>query len=98
MPVIGEFMLKDPDAVNIPVGIDWSAWVTDNGSTTIDASTWVAEAGSEIALSAPTINGSETYVRMTGGTIGGPYRITNHITDDQGIEDDRSILVIVKER
>jgi hypothetical protein len=83
----------DPDAV-LDYTIDWSQWLGDG--ETIAASTWDVPAGlTEVDESETT---TATSVRVSGGTAGTMYSVTNHIVTSTGQEDDRTIRLNVSER
>lgn len=90
----GPFFKKDPRA-KLPVTIDWSAWLTQEG-TTIQSSAWVAEAG--ITTSAPASTTTAASVLVEGGTADTTYVLRNTITCANGVIDSRSIRVQVRDR
>lgn len=85
-------IIKDPNS-ELDYGFSWLEWL--NGDT-ISASTWIVPTG----LTKITENFSTTIalVWLGGGTVGETYIVTNRITTAGGRTEDRSILVIVKER
>lgn len=84
---------KDPDAV-LDYGLDWSDWLAN--SETITGSTWTPSAG--ITVESNSSTGSATTVWLSGGVAGLPYTVVNHITTNQGRQDDRTITIRVRER
>lgn len=90
--------LKDPDAIR-DFGIDWTP---DLGDKTITASTWLlngeAWTGSDLVKVADSFTGTNTTVRISGGTVGTSYLVTNHIVMSDGEEDDFSQKLKIKER
>lgn len=85
---------KDPDAT-LKYGIDWSDYL---GSETIVASEWLAQEG--IVVVSDTFDPTSTAVRLSGGTAGTRYKVTNRIryTGAEGESiDDRTIIVPVRE-
>ena len=83
----------DPDAV-IDYTIDWSSWLADG--ETISASEWDVPTGLTEVSEAET--STETTVRISGGTAGESYTVTNHVATSTGQEDDRSLYLTVRER
>jgi hypothetical protein len=85
----------DPSAV-LDYTVDWAAWLAT--SETISASTWVVAAGITQTTPAPSFTTTTTTIWLTGGTVGTEYTITNHVTTNQGRQDDRSFTVVVASR
>lgn len=85
--------VHDPDAV-LPYGIDWSSWLADGDS--IDTSTWTVPAG--LAKGGEDLTGGQATVWLSGGTAGESYLVTNHVVTTDGMEDDRSIRIFVRQR
>jgi len=83
---------KDPSA-RLDYEIDWSDWL--NGDT-IATSTWLVPPG------VTNINESHTAItatiRLSGGTHGIDYECLNHIITSSGQEDERSIIVQVRQQ
>ena len=88
-----DIFIHDPQA-KLVYGFDWVDWLADGDS--IVTSTWAGEAG--ITIGASEIDGTETRVLISGGTDKENYRITNHVVSALGHEDDRSILLKVRQR
>lgn len=84
---------KDPDAV-LDYQIDWSKWLPSGD--TITASSWDADSG--ITVDTSSFTATSTTVWLSGGTNLTTYSVTNHITTDDGREDDRTITIAVKEQ
>lgn len=100
----GDVIAKDPDSIE-PYSMDWTAWlaglIDTAGEDTIDTSTWtVSGADASLAFQDDSIvtGGLKTQLRLTGGTAGEDYQLTNHIITASGAEDDRSVTIRVKER
>lgn len=89
-------VLKAPRAVR-DYGRDWSAWLEEMGDELV-ASSWSASSGSELALTGSTFTPSGLTSVFVGGGVPGKHRITNHVTTRDGRQDERSIIVNVKER
>lgn len=90
----GPYFKRDPRS-RLPVSIDWSTWLTREG-TTIAGSTWTIGTGATI--SAPTNTTTATSVIVEGGTAGQSYVLRNTITCANGMIDSRSIRVQVEDR
>ena len=85
---------KDP-AADLDYSFDWTAWL--NGDTIV-TSTWTLQTGSGMTSHATSISGGDhTITWLSGGTIGGPYRVTNRITTTAGRIDDRSFEVTISD-
>lgn len=101
MPYVGDVIEKDP-AASLLYEIDWTSWLAPSG--TIQMSSWSVTnmtggannltAGGETILAGNKI----TQVRLSGGTTGQSYRVTNHIQTASGDIDERSFFVSVTER
>ena len=80
----------DPQAV-LRYGFNWATWL---GADTITTSTWTVTpktAGDvSMTLSSSTHDTTTTAVKVTGGTVGNEYTISNHVVTAAGDEDDRS--------
>jgi len=87
--------IKDPNAV-LDYSIDWSTWLAT--SETITASSWTVPTGITQTTPAPSFTNTITTIWLLGGTVGTTYTLTNHITTNQGRQDDRSITIQVVER
>jgi hypothetical protein len=89
---------KDPDAIR-DYGINW---LPDLGDKTITASTWLlngaAWTGSDLVKVADSFADTTATVRISGGTVGESYVVTNHIVMSDGEEDDFSQKLKIKER
>jgi len=87
--------LKDPDAAGVPFTIDWGAkWLI--GSDTISTSTWTVPTG--ITKDSDTKDAKTTTIKLSGGTAGSKYIITNKIVTANGITDERSFVIAVENR
>ena len=84
--------VKDPSAY-LDYYIDWATWL---GGDTIETSTWTSTG--TVTLDQDVIVGSMTQVWVAGGTVGEAVTLTNHIVTGQGREDDRSLVLIIRER
>ena len=90
----GPYFTRDPRS-RLPVSVDWSAWLTKEG-TTISSSAWTTDAG--LTLEAQTNTTTLAQVIVSGGTAGTIYALRNTITGANGLIDSRSIRVVTKDR
>lgn len=84
--------IKDPDAV-LDYSIDWSDWL---GSDTISTSTWEVDSG--ITEDSNSNTDTVTTIWLSGGTAGKKYELTNRITTTGGRTDDRTIIIVVRNK
>lgn len=84
--------VKDPGESKL-YGRDWTEHL-DEGDTVTD-SEWVVATG--LTGSAEELVGAIAKIRLSGGTAGTEYRVTNHVTTAQGDEFERSFYVNVQE-
>jgi hypothetical protein len=82
---------KDADAI-LDYDFDWSEWL---GSATIVTSTFTVPSGITEVTDSHT--DTVTAIRLSGGTWGESYVITNHIVDSDGEEDERSITIRIQQ-
>jgi hypothetical protein len=90
---------KDPDAIR-DYAIDWSA---DIGAATISTSTWLLDGATWTGAATLTkVQSSNTttgtIVRISAGTAGETYRVTNHVVLSNGEEDDWTETLKIKAR
>lgn len=92
---------KDPSAV-LDYTIDWNAsganggpWL-QTGETITSASVWTIPTG--ITKTSQTDTTTMSTVWLSGGTAGTAYTITCKITTSSGRTDERSFVVVVKQR
>jgi hypothetical protein len=98
---------KDPNA-ELSYGLDWDNYGTNDGSAndrgwlqgdTISTSTWfVSGADGQLTTASGTNTATATTVKLIGGTVNRDYTLTNRITTTQGLIDDRSVIVKVRQR
>jgi len=96
---------KDPSEV-LDFSIDWnrsgegkpdgSGWL--NTGETITASTWTVETGLTQTTPTPSQVAGKTTIWLSGGTTGGRYRVTNHVTTSQGRQGERTIRIDVRDK
>ena len=96
----GSTVIKDPDATSWAKGIDWTDYCSER-SATISSSTW-AITGPDSSLTVVTnsiVTGAvKTQVKLSGGTVGARYTVTNEATFSVGGKDQRSFIVYVQDR
>jgi hypothetical protein len=97
---IGSYIVKDPEST-LDYSINWEDWL-DTGDT-ITGSNWTIEtiAGDTDPVLRTTdgfVGTGLTTIWVSGGTAGNNYRITNTITTDNGLTDERYFRVFVKDR
>jgi hypothetical protein len=100
MAKVGSLCLKDPDAAAWPKGIDWTDYLAEIGdSETISSSDWAITPTGLTEDAASIVTGSKkTQIKLSGGTVGVKYTVTNSIVTSSGVEDDRSFFVLVQQR
>ena len=86
---------KDPEAV-LDYTIDWTDWLID--SDTIIASTWTVPAGITKNSDAISENGLLTIIWLSNGIAGTNYSLVNHIITTEGRQDDRTIIIRIREK
>jgi hypothetical protein len=91
-----KIFIKDPDGV-LDYDIDWTDWLNGDTINTGDTdSTWTVPTGITKDSDSKTTTG--TIVWVSGGTVGQDYKLVNHITTVAGREDDRTIIIKVREK
>lgn len=83
---------KDPDEVLI-FGINWADYL---GSDTIIGSTWVVPVG--VTMVSNAFTDTLATIKLSGGTLGQVYRITNRITTSDGETVDKSLDIEITEK
>lgn len=83
---------KDPNEV-VNFGIDWADYL---GSDTITGSSWEVPAG--ISQVSASFTDSQAIIKLSGGTLGTVYRVTNRINTSAGETVDKSIDIEVIEK
>ena len=86
--------VKDPSA-KLDYSFNWSDWLV--GGDTIQASEWVISPPG-LKDEDPDHSASISIVWLSEGTVGEQYRVTNRITTTGGRVDDRTIMIVIKER
>lgn len=82
---------KDPSA-KLDYGFNWSAEIAP---ATITSSSWAIDTGLVNEAEGHTDTGS--LVRISGGTVNTQYFATNHVVLSDGQEDERSLVIRVRE-
>jgi hypothetical protein len=102
MAYTGSLVIADPQAANWPKGIDWTAYLAYiDAAETIVTSTWTVSGADDdltVDVDSIVVGALKTQLRLSGGTVGLRYVVTNHITTSSGVEDDRSFTVLIQER
>lgn len=83
---------KDPDEVAL-FGVDW---LDRLGSATIATSNWIIPSG--ITQASAGYTDTQTTIKLSSGTLGSIYRVTNRITTSDGETLDQSIDVEIIEK
>jgi hypothetical protein len=95
----GSFIVKDPQAT-LDYSIDWSEWIANNDN--IDSSEWFISEIDDDADPLIEVSNFNTSLIATiivsGGTAGNIYTLTNRITTDNELVDERFFRIVVKEK
>lgn len=83
---------KDPDEI-VNFGIDWEDYL---GTDTISGSSWTVPSG--ITQVGSSFTTTQATIKLSGGTVGSIYRISNRITTSAGETVDQSIDIEVIEK
>jgi hypothetical protein len=89
--------LKDPDAT-LDYGVRWAVNGWLDADETVTSSSWTVEAGITKQSDSISSDGKTTVVWLAGGTVNTDYLITNHIVTSKGRQDDRSMLILCRQR
>jgi hypothetical protein len=84
--------VKDPGESK-RYGRDWTDHLEDGDSVAV--SEWVIEDG--LTASGEELVGAIAVIRLSGGTSGEDYDVTNHVTTTQGDEFERTFTVAVRD-
>lgn len=84
---------KDPDEIKLYT-MDWTDGL--NSGATVSASTWTAETGLTVVTSGIVTGSLKTSVKLSGGTDGQDYVVTNQVTTSDGETLERSGIVAVR--
>ena len=95
----GAYIDKDPSAI-LSYTLDWSEWLPVG--TTISTSTWtistISGDAAPVTSVTTTNSGTTTIIKLSGGTVGKVYTITNTITTSGSLTDRRNFRIKVKNR
>jgi hypothetical protein len=91
---LGPYLVRDPRS-RLPVEIDWSAWLAQEG-TTLASSTWSADAG--LTLDTPANDATSASVFVSSGLAGTSYVLRNTIAGTNGVIDSRSLRIVCRDR
>lgn len=87
--------VHDPDAV-LDYPFDWSDWLPEGDA--IESATVVAETGVTVEGTPAIVGGNTVVPFISGGEAGQSYQVTCHIVTVDGREDDRTMILVCKER
>lgn len=73
---------KDPADIR-NYAIDWSPWLTSQGSDTISTSTW---SGGGLTIAASSNTATTATAKVSGGTAGRSYTVSNTIVTATGTQ------------
>jgi len=94
-------VVKDPQASAWPRGIDWTAYLANiDAAETISTSSWAVTGNdSTLTTASPSIvtGNKKTQVRLSGGTVGVVYTVTNSVITSSGVHDDQSFTVLIQD-
>jgi len=85
--------IKDPSAI-LDYGFNWHDWLT--GDEVIIESSWTVDSGLTKVSDGFTVE--ITSVWLSGGTVGSDYNVVNHIRTSQNREDERTLIIKVRNR
>ena len=87
---------KDPQEV-LDYRVDWSDRL-EVGDVIVD-STWVRSGpDTALVLGVNSHDDSSTLLWLSAGTLGAEYRLTNHVTTQQGREMDATVRLKIREK
>lgn len=86
--------VKDPNAT-LDYGFNWGPWL--NGDT-INSSNWIIESGLEAVPASESYDDTTTRIFLTAGVEGMEYEVTNRITTTGGRADDRTMLIVIRQK
>jgi hypothetical protein len=90
------YLLADPDS-KLTYAFDWSDWLADGDA--ISTHLWSIAPSNGDSPETPTLtNSTSATVTVEGFELGRVYRLTDHVTTDAGLEDDRSLLIRCDQR
>ena len=89
---MSDFFAHDPDAGPLDYTIDFTSWLSTDD--TVDTVEWSA-VPTGLTLSDESETDGVATVRVTGGVRGYKYRLTAHVTSTAGLEDDKSVILVM---
>ena len=84
--------IKDPQAI-LDYTVNWETWLDGD---TISASSWTVPTG--LTEDSDSNGDSTATVWLSSGTVGKTYEIVNHITTAGGREEDKTLVIICKQK
>ena len=87
----GAYIVKDPQARK-DYTVDWSRWL--NAGDIIAAVQWTVEPGLNKHNEGKT--DTTTFIELSGGEAGKAYVCVAHITTANGLEDEKSFRVVIR--
>lgn len=96
---LGSWIRKDPTA-QLRYSMDWVDWLPSGDDlATVSYSLQVRANDPQPLINEDDgIQGTVTYVELSGGQVGKTYTVTAHITTQNGLEDSRAFRVKVENR
>lgn len=99
--LVGQYILKDP-ASTLTYEVDWTDWMP-TGDTISSSSFAVSTVSGDTAAMSISLSGrvpstERVYAKITGGSAGNTYTITNTVITDGGSTDVRRFRIKVEER
>ena len=89
--------LKDPAAA-LDYAVDWQTAYLAGQSITASSWSVAPEEPDGLAVAVDVVAQGRSVATLTGGRRGRVYRLTNHVTFDDGRSDERSLVVRVEDR
>lgn len=84
---------KDPDAI-LDYHVDWGVWLTERDS--IASSVWLTFSP-DVSVVAESLDNNIASAVVSGGRLGMVYTLTNRVTTQVGLVQDKSIRLAIKE-
>jgi hypothetical protein len=84
--------IKDPDAV-LDYSVDWEDWLP--AGERIESSSWIVPAA--ISIVAEQVTATKATAVVGGGVSGERYSLVNRIVTSTGKQQDRTILLTIRE-
>lgn len=87
---------KDSDA-KLNYSWNWADWLVSAGSASIQSAVITADTGITVVGGATIQNGIVSQI-LSGGTVGVSYKVACKVTSNDGLIDERTVVIDVKER